>query len=143
MVVRALGLQQSLPNFVDIDPILLPRWGASIKSKFVPGEDIEGTPPFIIRPDINLKLIIARCDIAQLNVDGIVNTTTQYLNRRIGLSGRILKLGGKALSADIKRVGSSQVGTCVATLGHNLPSNHVLHTVAPCWTIKYQVSSEI
>jgi O-acetyl-ADP-ribose deacetylase (regulator of RNase III) len=108
--------------------------------------EADGAPskplPFPYDEELNAKIILWKGDICSLDVDAIVNTTNERLESKAGNSARILYLGGPPLEHEIRKVGSCPTGDAVLTPASNLIPRHVIHTVGPRFSLKYQTAAE-
>ena len=80
-----------------------------------------------------MPLEIIRDDISRLSTDAIVHTTNTNLIRGRGSSEAIFKSAGFKLEEALQEIGHCEVGEAVITLGFNLASKYIIHTVGPVW----------
>ena len=80
-----------------------------------------------------MPLEIIRDDISRLSTDAIVHTTNTNLIRGRGSSESIFKSAGFKLEEALQEIGHCEVGEAVITLGFNLASKYIIHTVGPVW----------
>jgi len=69
-------------------------------------------------------------DIADASADGIVNSATDEMTMRTGVSGALRRKGGQEIETEVLRGGRRALGECVATRGGALACRHVLHAVS-------------
>lgn len=76
---------------------------------------------------------IVRNDIANMQVDAIVNTANPMPVVGQGVDSAIHEKAGPRLLETRKRIGRLSAGQCVVTPGFDLPAKHVIHAVGPVW----------
>ncbi len=77
------------------------------------------------------KILLTIDNIAEQNVDAIVNSAHTSLLAGSGLCGAIHKAAGKELEKECLTIGSCGKGEAVITKGYKLPAKYVIHTVGP------------
>jgi O-acetyl-ADP-ribose deacetylase len=73
------------------------------------------------------KLELASGDITQLEVDAIATTSGTELRMLDGVAGAIKRAGGEAIEKEAVLQGPIEVGGAVATTGHGLSAQWVIH----------------
>lgn len=70
-------------------------------------------------------------DIAELDVDAIVNAANSALKMGGGVAGAILRKGGRKIQDECDRIRYCPVGGAVITTGGKLKARYVIHAVGP------------
>lgn len=125
----------------------LPRWGGedddAPRLAASPEEEPAASPsPFPVNERLNAKVALWSGDIASLSVDAVVNTTNERLNDRTGVAGRIFARAGPDLAGECMQAEGCHTGEACITKGCDLPAPHVIHTVGPRFSVKYQTAAE-
>ncbi len=83
--------------------------------------------------DATLELVIG--DITEAPVDAIANAANEALRGGGGVDGAIHRAAGPGLLAELREryPDGTPTGTAVATGGHDLPAQWILHAVGPVW----------
>jgi O-acetyl-ADP-ribose deacetylase (regulator of RNase III) len=80
---------------------------------------------------MNGRLRFCVGNIAQLNVDAVVNAANAKLNPGTGIDGAIREGAGPAITVATQRFGHCPPGEVRTTAGYGLPAKFVIHAVAP------------
>lgn len=77
------------------------------------------------------QLEMVEGDIADLEVDAIVNAANEHLQLGSGVAGAIRQKGGPSIQEECNRIGGTPVGTAVMTGAGHLKAKQVIHAVGP------------
>ena len=80
---------------------------------------------------LNAELRLVQGDIAELDVEAIVNAANSRLILGEGVAGAIRRKGGPEIQSECDLIGGTPVGTAVITGGGRLKARHVIHAVGP------------
>ncbi|CAK4675597.1 hypothetical protein LEN26_011562 [Aphanomyces euteiches] len=127
-----------------MDIASIPRWNSlSPWENGAPGASTEGSnAPFQLNPGLNAKIALWKGAHWTLQVDAIVNPTSESLLDDSGVSGEILEAAGGEIYVEIQAAGSCRTGDAVATRACQLPAKKIIHTVTPKYNIKYKIAAE-
>lgn len=82
--------------------------------------------------DLTIQLV--RGDIAaQPDVDAVVNAANAQLRIGGGVAGAIHRAAGPGLAEETRPLAPIQPGEAVITGGHDLPNEHVIHSLGPVY----------
>jgi O-acetyl-ADP-ribose deacetylase (regulator of RNase III) len=79
----------------------------------------------------DIKIILTKGDITDLEVDAIVNAANSQLILGSGVAGAIREKGGAAIQEECNKLGGTYVGGAVITTAGNLNARYVIHAVGP------------
>lgn len=105
-------------------------------------EDGKPATPFPVNETINRKLFLFDGDLCSMEVDVVVNFTSEKYNEQNGPSGRILALGGPDLQEELDTLDKCRSGEVRMTKAYNMPCQQLIHTVGPNYKAKYQTAAE-
>lgn len=77
-----------------------------------------------------MEFTITQGDIAQQEVDAVVNAANTRLNMGSGVAGALREEGGEALNEEAVAKGPIDLGEAVETDGYDLPPDYVIHAAA-------------
>ena len=109
---------------------------------YVPSDSLTLYLSISLSLSLHLLSICRQGNLCDLSVDAVVNTTNERLNQRIGISAEIFKRAGPDLVAECLKTEGCHTGEAVLTKGCNLPAPHIIHTVGPRFSVKYQTAAE-
>ncbi|MFT3774473.1 MAG: serine/threonine-protein kinase [Minicystis sp.] len=87
----------------------------------------------LVRGEFQLGPVRVRCrlgDIADSEVDGIVNSANDEMRMRTGMGAALRKRGGRVIEDEAMRGGRRALGECIATGAGTLKCQKVLHAVS-------------
>jgi len=79
----------------------------------------------------NRTLRLVQGDIAERNVDAIVNAANSNLQHGGGVAGAIVRKGGQIIQQESNKIGHVSVGSSAVTGAGELPCKVVIHAVGP------------
>ena len=79
----------------------------------------------------NKVIRLVKGDIAERNVDVIVNAANSHLKHGGGVAGAIVRKGGRIIQEESDKIGFVPVGSAVITTAGRLPCKAVIHAVGP------------
>jgi O-acetyl-ADP-ribose deacetylase (regulator of RNase III) len=78
----------------------------------------------------SMEFTITQGDIAQQDVDAVVNAANTRLNMGSGVAGALRETGGEALNEEAVSKGPIDLGEAIETDGYDLPADYVIHAAA-------------
>jgi O-acetyl-ADP-ribose deacetylase (regulator of RNase III)/ADP-ribose pyrophosphatase YjhB (NUDIX family) len=98
----------------------------------------------------NMEIKIIKGDIAELDVDAIVNPANMHLKMEEGLAGRLIVKGGGAIEEEALSKAPVDAGGAVVTRAGKLKTKHIIHAVTAGVgrdtdqeTVRYAVASAL
>lgn len=79
------------------------------------------------------RIEILQGDITKVEVDVIINAASHSLLGYDGVSGAILRAGGRGLEEECAKLKGCREGEAKITKAHGLSARHIIHTVGPVW----------
>ena len=79
------------------------------------------------------RLSLIQGNIAQLEVEAVVNAANKSLVLGGGVAGAIRRLGGPSIQEECNRIGPIRVGEAVMTEAGTLKARHVIHAAGPVY----------
>ncbi len=79
------------------------------------------------------RIELVQGDIADCEVDAVVNAANPQLSPGGGVSGAIHRAAGVDLTKECDGIGGCLTGEACITDGYLLRAKHVIHTVGPVW----------
>lgn len=136
-------MEASLPAAVSLSSIL--SWTDLVSGVTLPpvvDESAVRTSPFVVDPQLNSLISIWLGDQLALEVDAVVNATSEQLNDRSVFSRRLAAIAGEELGAAITRLDGCRTGEAKVTPGFNLRARYIIHTVGPRYNARYRTAAE-
>lgn len=112
----------------------MPQNSSNVESKRV--------SPFVVDKELNERVSLWKGDMLALDVDAIVNATSEQFNDRSVLSRRVMQLAGPELGPAIQRLEGCRTGESKLTPGFDLNARYIIHTVGPRYNVKYKTAAE-
>jgi O-acetyl-ADP-ribose deacetylase (regulator of RNase III) len=85
---------------------------------------------------LSSRMEAIEADITTLTADAIVNAANAALMPGGGVDGAIRRRAGREIDEALFAIGHCNEGEAVITRGYRLPTQHVIHTVAPVWAAR-------
>lgn len=87
------------------------------------------------------EIVVAR--IETLALDAVVNAANSDLAPGSGVDGALRAAAGPELTQHTATLAPLEAGQAVLTPGFALPARHIIHTVAPIWSIPGQEGAKV
>lgn len=100
------------------------------------------TSRFPCKKRVTDKIYVGVGEIWRVNLDCIVNTTSENFSERGGVSAGIFENAGPQLAEECSTLEGCRTGEAKLTASYNLPCKAVIHTVGPKYNIKYKTAAE-
>ena len=97
---------------------------------------------FIVDAELNERVSIWKGDLLSLEVDGVLNATSEQFSDRTVQGKRIAQLAGPELTVAISRLEGCRTGEAKITPGYNLNARYIIHTVGPRYNARYKTAAE-
>jgi O-acetyl-ADP-ribose deacetylase (regulator of RNase III) len=135
-------MEHALPAAVAIEAV--PTWTASppVPLATVDGNDAARSSPFPVDPELNDRFSLWQGDQLALEVDAVVNATSEQFNDRSFFTKRLATLAGPDLGTAIARLDGCRTGEAKITPGFNLHARYIVHTVGPRYNARYKTAAE-
>ena len=105
------------------------------------GEEPQGSR-FPCKKRVTEKIYLGVGEIWRVNLDCIVNTTSENFSERGGVSGEIFRVAGHQLAVECSTLEGCRTGDAKLTGAYGLPCKAVIHTVGPKYNVKYRTAAE-
>ncbi|CAI5963715.1 unnamed protein product [Closterium sp. NIES-64] len=105
------------------------------------GRGSGGAPKFPVNAELNAKVYVWRGAPWALEVDAVVNSTSESLDPALSSPG-LHDEAGPGLAEECATLGGCRTGEAKMTGAYELPARRVIHTVGPRYTDKYQTAAE-
>uniref|UniRef100_UPI00358F64C5 ganglioside-induced differentiation-associated protein 2 isoform X3 n=1 Tax=Myxine glutinosa TaxID=7769 RepID=UPI00358F64C5 len=127
----------------------LPRWGSACKdlnSNLASGPEnaarLADRSPFTCRPDVNKKIVLWVGEVALLDCQAVVNTTSERLSDRNPVNESVRAHAGLQLHEELRKLQGCRTGEVRVTKGCRLAARFILHTVGPRFDPRYRTAAE-
>ncbi|GJP29445.1 hypothetical protein CLOM_g16706 [Closterium sp. NIES-68] len=105
------------------------------------GRGSGGSAKFPVSAELNAKIYVWRGWPWALEVDAVVNSTSEALDPAFSTPG-LHDDAGPGLAEECAALGGCRTGEAKMTGAYELPARRVIHTVGPRYTDKYQTAAE-
>ncbi|KAK1437716.1 hypothetical protein QVD17_03512 [Tagetes erecta] len=96
---------------------------------------------FPVDDDINSKIYLWRGNPWNLEVDAVVNSTNENMDKAHCSQG-LHDAAGPGLAEECGTLGGCRTGMAKVTNAYDLPARRVIHTVGPKYAVKYHTAAE-
>eukprot|EP00656_Telonema_subtile_P015980 TRINITY_DN18410_c0_g1_i4.p1 TRINITY_DN18410_c0_g1~~TRINITY_DN18410_c0_g1_i4.p1 ORF type:complete len:488 (-),score=93.20 TRINITY_DN18410_c0_g1_i4:14-1477(-) len=99
--------------------------------------------PFPCAPELNLKATLWLGELWRLNTDAVFSVVNEDFGCRSGTAADALwRRAGHGLRQAVQDHGRLDAGEAILTEAFGLESKAVIHTVSPCFDVKFKTASE-
>ncbi|KAK9750710.1 hypothetical protein RND81_02G215900 [Saponaria officinalis] len=96
---------------------------------------------FPVDPEINSRIYLWRGHPWNIEVDAVVNSTSENLDEAHSSAG-LHAAAGPGLAEECATLGGCRTGMAKMTSAYDLPARKVIHTIGPKYAVKYHTAAE-